>query len=115
MVGLSALPRVRYCVGRYLFRRTRVRHPAPVTPAWPLVGRAEELELVAAALVGGDAGGLLIAGAGGVGKTRLAQAGLAAARAGGRHTEWTTASAALGSIPFGAMAYLLADPQPLSL
>ena len=39
---------------------------------WPLIGRDAELELVIGTLSGGSAGGVVIAGRAGVGKTRLA-------------------------------------------
>jgi ATP-dependent Clp protease ATP-binding subunit ClpA len=38
---------------------------------WPLTGRAEELRLVSEALSGGEYKGIVVAGAAGVGKTRL--------------------------------------------
>jgi hypothetical protein len=50
---------------------------------------------------------LLLAGAPGVGKTRLAREALAAAEAAGCDTEWAVASRAVAAIPFGALAHLL--------
>jgi len=40
--------------------------------AWPLVGRDGELAAIGASLAHGGSGGIVIAGAPGVGKTRLA-------------------------------------------
>jgi DNA-binding CsgD family transcriptional regulator len=50
---------------------------------------------------------LLLAGAPGVGKTRLAREALAAADAAGCDTRWAVASPAVAAIPFGALAHLL--------
>jgi hypothetical protein len=44
---------------------------APVTASWPLVGRAEELELFDRLLADPETTGLGISGAAGVGKTHL--------------------------------------------
>ena len=51
--------------------------------------------------------GVLLAGAPGVGKTRLAREALTAAEAAGCFTRWAAASRALAAIPFGALADLL--------
>ena len=49
--------------------------------AWPLTGRAEELEVIADVLCpDGPYAGVVIAGSAGVGKTRLAREAMAAAR-----------------------------------
>jgi len=74
----------------------------------PLVGRDEELDCVLEAIRSPDAGGAVIAGVPGVGKTRLAREA-AAALGSGFHLEWTAATAASASIPFGAFAHLLPD------
>lgn len=76
--------------------------------AWPLVGRDEELAFVADALVGDGAGGVVIAGELGVGKTRLAREAIAAVE--DRFAvEWVAATAASSAIPFGALAHLVDD------
>lgn len=50
---------------------------------WPLTGRADELRLIGESLAGGEHRGMVVAGASGVGKTRLARAAAdEAARAG---------------------------------
>jgi len=74
---------------------------------WPLIGRREELSLIERALSNGQFHGLLLAGAPGVGKTRLAREALTAAEAAGCFTRWAAASRAVAAIPFGAMAHLL--------
>ena len=76
--------------------------------AWPLVGRAEELDLVLEVLRGGHAGGVVIAGTLGVGKTRLARAAVAALEP-DCAIQWAAATRATASIPFGAFAHLLPD------
>ena len=74
---------------------------------WPLVGRREELSIIDHTLGDGQYRGLLLAGAPGVGKTRLAREALAAAEASGCETKWAVASRAVAAIPFGALADLL--------
>ena len=74
---------------------------------WPLIGRREELSILDRILGDGQFRGVLLAGAPGVGKTRLAREALAAAGAQGCFTGWAAASRAVAAIPFGAMAHLL--------
>jgi DNA-binding CsgD family transcriptional regulator len=74
---------------------------------WPLIGRREELSIITRIRGEGQFRGVLLAGAPGVGKTRLAREALAAAGAQGCFTEWAAASRAVAAIPFGAMAHLL--------
>jgi DNA-binding NarL/FixJ family response regulator len=73
----------------------------------PLVGRSEELELIASALADAGRYGVLLAGRPGVGKTRLAREAADAAAAGGVVAEWTTATRASASVPFGALLPLI--------
>src|SRR4051812_49973222 len=70
---------------------------------WPLVGRDEELALAREALADGSAGGVVIAGAAGVGKTRLAAELAASAGV----VEWGRATRSAAAIPPGAVAALL--------
>jgi hypothetical protein len=73
---------------------------------WPLTGRRDELRLIETALrrSGGRAGGLLLAGAAGVGKTRLAREAAATARRRGVAVRWVIASATARRLPLGAFA-----------
>jgi DNA-binding winged helix-turn-helix (wHTH) protein len=83
------------------------RPPATPEDSWPLVGRSAELETLASWFREERAGGVLLTGGAGVGKTRLAEklvelaeaAGLPSARAAG-HPEGR-------AIPFAALAHLL--------
>jgi DNA-binding CsgD family transcriptional regulator len=68
---------------------------------WPLVGRDEALALLEHALEGG-AGGVVIAGEAGVGKSRLAAEFVE--RVGGRPIVRVAASASLRTVPLGAFA-----------
>lgn len=71
---------------------------------WPLVGRDEELTLIEQLLEGP---GVVVAGAAGTGKTRLATEASQRAAASGRPTARVAASRALSAIPYGAVAHLL--------
>jgi DNA-binding CsgD family transcriptional regulator/tetratricopeptide (TPR) repeat protein len=73
--------------------------------AWPLTGRAEELAVITDVFRadGADAG-VVIAGAAGVGKTRLAREAVAAARDCGWAVRWASGTLAAQSIPLGAFA-----------
>ncbi|HET9258322.1 MAG TPA: ATP-binding protein [Pseudonocardiaceae bacterium] len=70
---------------------------------WPLIGRDAELRSIAAAL--NDPGGVLLAGAAGVGKTHLARAALASHASDRVH--WVIATDSARRIPMGAFAPLL--------
>src|SRR5437016_3662072 len=81
--------------------------------AWSIVGRADELALIAEAITGGLASAAVVAGAAGVGKSRLIDEALARAAATGAFTERIQATGAAASIPLGAFATLpplTADP-----
>ena len=81
---------------------------------WPLIGRREELSIIDRTLGEGQYRGLLLAGAPGVGKTRLAREALAAAEVAGCETKWAVASRAVAAIPFGALAHLLPPAEEKS-
>src|SRR5215208_64899 len=75
--------------------------------AWPLIGREAELRHVAETLADGTAGGVVIAGSAGVGKTRLAREAAELAAARGDAVERVRATRAAASIPLGAFGALL--------
>ena len=77
-------------------------------PSWPLVGRERELGHIAALRADG-AGGVVIAGEAGLGKTRLASEALAVADAGGAATARLAATRAAASIPLGALSAVLPE------
>jgi DNA-binding CsgD family transcriptional regulator len=73
--------------------------------AWPLTGRAEELEVIADVFrADGPHASVVIAGSAGVGKARLAREAMAAARNCGWAVHWVAGTVAAQSIPLGAFA-----------
>ncbi|HYR15098.1 MAG TPA: AAA family ATPase, partial [Mycobacterium sp.] len=72
--------------------------------SWPLTGRSAELRLVKGALTGSDPAGIVVAGAAGVGKSRIAREGLAAAASRGCETRWAVGTASARALPLGAFA-----------
>ncbi|HEY1971721.1 MAG TPA: AAA family ATPase, partial [Pseudonocardia sp.] len=78
-----------------------------VPSEWPLTGRESELDAIARAL--NHTRAVLLAGAAGVGKTRLARVALQQ-RARGGNVRWLTASASARQIPLAAFAPILGDP-----
>lgn len=72
-----------------------------------MVGRAEELRFIEQALGESDAGGVVLAGEAGCGKTRLAREALVGARERGFITEWFVATQATSDVPLAAFADLL--------
>jgi DNA-binding CsgD family transcriptional regulator len=79
---------------------------------WPFIGRQDELAWVAARRREGTCCGVVVSGAAGVGKTRLARELLAVAVADGVATEWVQATRAAASIPLGAFASLIPPGAP---
>ncbi|MDX1877139.1 LuxR C-terminal-related transcriptional regulator [Mycolicibacterium sp. 141076] len=82
---------------------------------WPLHGRAEELRAIETAIRRPDrARGIVLSGAAGVGKTRLAREVVTACRPPGR-SRWIAGTASARSIPLGAFADIASDfgPDPL--
>lgn len=71
---------------------------------WPLVGREEELAVVAEALATPGCTGVVVAGAAGVGKSRLLKEALALAARDGFATASVVGFAATATIPLGAFA-----------
>ena len=71
---------------------------------WPLVGREEELAVVAEALVTPGCGGVVVAGAAGVGKSRLLKEAVALAARDGYATISVAGFAATSGIPLASFA-----------
>lgn len=83
-----------------------------------MTGRAEELRLVDAAILGTSGhGGVAVVGPAGVGKSRLAREVIASAEARGCVVRWAVATASSRSLPLGAFAEWAGDPgtDPLQL
>ncbi|MGH3903022.1 MAG: LuxR C-terminal-related transcriptional regulator [Pseudonocardiaceae bacterium] len=79
---------------------------------WPFVGREGELQLIRDAMASGTS--VVLAGAPGVGKTRLAYEAIVTADPQRYLTIWTAATAATTPIPLGAFAPLLSADVPTS-
>lgn len=76
----------------------------------PLAGRDGELATIRRALSGGSKNsGVVIVGAAGVGKTRLAREVLARADAAGEHTKWIVGTESARALPLGAFTALISD------
>ncbi|MGH3674683.1 MAG: LuxR C-terminal-related transcriptional regulator [Mycobacterium sp.] len=73
-----------------------------------LTGRDDELAVIRRAL-SGKYSGVVIAGAAGVGKTRLAREVLARAQAAGEHTNWITGTESARALPLGAFTGSISD------
>ena len=83
----------------------------------PLAGRDREMATIRRALSGGSKNsGVVIVGAAGVGKTRLAREVLTRAEAAGERTNWIVGTESARALPLGAFTALIsdaiADPMP---
>lgn len=74
---------------------------------WPMVGRGAVLEAVARAFSDRDRGGVVLTGAAGLGKTRLAEECLVAAGAGGVHTARVAGHPEAKEVSLAALAHLV--------
>ncbi|MFC4506893.1 MULTISPECIES: AAA family ATPase [Streptomyces] len=81
---------------------------------WPLVGREPELDAFRAALTDPECRGFFVAGAAGVGKSRLAEECVERAAADGFKVGRATATAVARAVPLGAIAHLLPAGVDLS-
>lgn len=82
-----------------------------VTQSWPLTGREAELADLREAVTAPGGRSVVLVGAPGVGKTRLAREAQALAEASGRRTQWITATHSTQRTPLGAFAPLLPAPD----
>jgi len=71
---------------------------------WPLTGRNEELAAIDAAMFDPDSSGVVLHGAAGVGKSRIAREAFARAAAAGCTTHWAVGTASARALPLGAFA-----------
>ena len=72
--------------------------------SWPLTGRSHEMRLVDAAVSDANAPGVVISGAAGVGKSRVAREALNLAASRGFETRWAVGTASARVLPLGAFA-----------
>jgi DNA-binding CsgD family transcriptional regulator len=72
--------------------------------SWPLTGRAEELRSIGTAIAEPGSAGILVFGAAGVGKSRLAREALAVASSQGCVVRWVVGTTAGRQLPFGALS-----------
>ena len=89
-----------------------------VPQEWSLTGRAEELRRISELTRRRDGpAGVVVAGAAGVGKTRLAREALSAAEQRGALTRWAVATASARALPLGAFAATIGvvGPDPARL
>ena len=71
---------------------------------WPLTGRNQEMRLVEAALCNPGVAGVVICGAMGSGKSRLAREALSAAASRGCVTHWVGGTSSARTLPLGAFS-----------
>ncbi|AFM15376.1 transcriptional regulator, luxR family [Mycolicibacterium chubuense NBB4] len=75
--------------------------------AWPLIGRSKETRLILAALHDPNSAGIVVSGAAGVGKSRIARETLSVAASQGWVVRWVTGTSAARSLPLGALTPLV--------
>jgi DNA-binding NarL/FixJ family response regulator len=89
----------------------------PVIRQWPLVGRSEELAVIAEATraAADRARGIVLSGAAGVGKTRVAREAVASCGPRSARRHWIVGTASSRSVPLGAFVDIASDfgPDPL--
>src|ERR1700741_3001872 len=74
---------------------------------WPLIGRGAELDRIGELRRGRSVCGVVVQGAAGVGKSRLAREALRVAAEDGGLTEWVQATSSAATVPLAAFAGLL--------
>jgi DNA-binding CsgD family transcriptional regulator len=84
---------------------------------WPLIGRSEELQVIADATRPAldRASGIVLSGSAGVGKTRVGREAVAACGGRNARRHWIVGTASARSVPLGAFADIASDfgPDPL--
>ena len=71
---------------------------------WPLTGRSQEQRLIEAAVFDSELSGIVVCGAAGVGKSRVAREALNSAASRGWETRWIVGTSSARSIPLGALS-----------
>ena len=72
----------------------------------PLTGRSEEMGAIEAAIFASDASGIVVYGAAGVCKSRIAREALSAAESQGCECRWVVGRSSARAIPLGAFTAL---------
>jgi DNA-binding CsgD family transcriptional regulator len=70
--------------------------------SWPLTGRSEEMGAIEAAILASDVSGIVVFGAAGVGKSRIAREALSAAVSRGWEGRWAIGTSSARALPLGA-------------
>jgi DNA-binding CsgD family transcriptional regulator len=71
---------------------------------WPLTGRGEEMRIIEAAISASDLSGIVVCGAAGVGKSRIAREALTSAVSNGCEIRWVVGTSSARALPLGAFA-----------
>jgi DNA-binding CsgD family transcriptional regulator len=71
---------------------------------WPLTGRSKEQRLIEAAIFDSALAGVVVCGAAGVGKSRIAREALSSAGSQGCEVRWIVGTSSARSIPLGALS-----------
>jgi DNA-binding CsgD family transcriptional regulator len=71
---------------------------------WPLTGRSKELRLIEAAIFDPDLSGIVVCGAAGVGKSRIAREALHAVAPNECEVRWIVGTSSARTIPLGALS-----------
>ena len=71
---------------------------------WPLIGRSEKLQVIRDAIAARDRAGVVVCGAAGVGKSRIAREALWVAESMGYQTRWAAGTTSAREVPLGAFA-----------
>ena len=71
---------------------------------WPLIGRSEEMRAIEAAILAPDASGIVLYGAAGVGKSRIAREALLAAESNGCEGRLAVGASSARAIPLGVFS-----------
>jgi DNA-binding CsgD family transcriptional regulator len=70
--------------------------------SWPLTGRSDEMRAIEAAIADPDVSGIVVCGAAGVGKSRIAREALSAAVLRGCEGRWAVGTSSARTLPLGA-------------
>ncbi|GAY18944.1 LuxR family transcriptional regulator [Mycobacterium sp. shizuoka-1] len=70
--------------------------------SWPLIGRTGQMKAIESAIAAPDVAGVVVSGAAGVGKTRIAREALSFATSRGFEIRWVVGASSARSIPLGA-------------